>query len=106
MDPRRRPTQRPPAFLIGRQRYRFLVLEDEMRAQDGPDAPSDRRLLKLDRAVDPIGIGASEGRESPLCRSIQQRLRARDAAFEREVRVDVQVSEHSRQPLAISDQQP
>ena len=104
MHPRHRPTQRPPALFIGRQHHRFLVLEDEMGAQDRPDAASDRRLLELDCTIDPVGVGAGEGRESPLCRRIQQLLGAGDAAFEREVRVDVQVSEHSRQSLAISDQ--
>ena len=85
VNPRRRPTQRPPAFLIRRQYYRFLVAEDQMGAQDGTDPACQRSLLELDCAVDAIGIGAGEGRESPLFRSIQQRLGTRDAALEGEI---------------------
>ncbi len=38
-----------------------------MGAEDRADAPGDRRLLELDCAVDPVGVGAGQRVVNPRC---------------------------------------
>ena len=96
MNPRNRPAERRPPALIAGERDGLLVVRHQMRAEKGPHP---RRLtcqLKLDRPVDPVGVGAGQRREPPLGSSGGEHVWAGDTDAEGEVGVDVEVGHGAR----------
>ena len=94
MDCSNSPTECPPSTLVHRERHHLLTIRHQMGAEYGPHARRITGALELDRAVDPIGVGAGEGAEAPLGRRLGEYLGAGDAEAEGEVGVGVEVGEH------------
>ena len=69
----------------------FLAIGHQVGAQDGTDAGFLSGLLKLYRAVHPIGIGTGERREPALHGGSDQRLGTRGADAEGKMGVDVEM---------------
>ncbi len=67
-----------------------------MCAKDGTNTRCLAGALKLDGAVDAVRVGAGERAEPSLGRRLRERLGARGADPEGEVRVDVEMSEHKK----------
>ena len=97
VNPRYRPAERAPAPLVGGQGDGLLLIGDQMRAEDGPDARGVAGALELDGAIDPVGVGAGERPVPPLRGGGGEDFRARDADAEREVGVEMKV-DHAYQP--------
>jgi hypothetical protein len=81
-------------MIIQSKRYDLLSIGKEMGAEYGAHAHGITGALELDRAVDPVRVGAGERAEPPLGGCLGEYLWARDAEAEGEVGVDVEVSEH------------
>ncbi len=94
VNPRDRSAQRCPPALVRGEGDGFLIVGDEMRAEDGANTGCLAGALELDGAVDAVRVGAGERAELSLGRRLRERLRARGADPEGEVRVDVEMGEH------------
>jgi hypothetical protein len=82
-------------LLIGSKRHCLPAVSHEVGTEDGAHADGGTGALELDRTVDAVGVGAGQGAEAALRRSLGQRLGAGDAESEGEVGVDVKMGEHS-----------
>ena len=89
MDLRYCSAQRAPALFVRRQCDRFLVVEPQVRTEDGADARRLGGLLELDGAVDTVGVGAGEGAEAARDGGLDQRRGTGGAEAEGEMAVDM-----------------
>src|SRR4051812_45013839 len=94
MNRRYRPTKRSPSSLIGRERYDFLTIGNQMRAKYWTHPGSIAGTLEVDCSIHSIGIGAGERSEPLLCRCLGESLGTRGAESKGKVGMGVEVGEH------------
>ena len=94
--------QRPPPPLVLRQYHALLTSVHQVRTEDRTDPRRLGGALEFDRAIDAVGVSASEGGEATRGSGRDQFLRARGALAEGEVGVGVEVDEHG--PRAWRDE--
>ena len=94
VDSAHRPAQRRPTSLIYREGNGLFTAPLQERSQDRAHACRLGGVLELHCSVDPIGVGAGEGIEAALDGGLDQRFGAGGAEPEREVGMEMEVSEH------------